>query len=160
MPSFDVVSELDSHQVTNAVDQANRIVTTRYDFKGINADFERQGNSVIMTAEADFQVKQLYEILLGALQKCGIDLACLDAKEVTLSGKTAKRVVELREGIDKELAKKMVKFVKDKKMKVQASIQGDELRVTGKKRDDLQQVIAAFKAEDFGMPLQFKNFRD
>ena len=147
MPSFDVVSELDSHQVTNAVDQANRIVTTRYDFKGITADFERQGNNVQMTAEADFQLKQLYEILLGTLQKCGIDLACVEAQDPTLSGKTARRVVELREGIDK-------------KLKVQAAIQGDELRVTGKKRDDLQQVIAILKGEDFGMPLQFKNFRD
>lgn len=160
MPSFDVVSELDSHQVTNAVDQANRIVTTRYDFKGITADFERQGNNVQMTAQADFQLKQLYEILLGTLQKCGIDLACVEAQDPTLSGKTARRVVELREGIDKELAKKMVKFIKDKKLKVQAAIQGDELRVTGKKRDDLQQVIAILKGEDFGMPLQFKNFRD
>jgi len=160
MPSFDVVSELDMHQVTNAVDQSNRIVDNRFDFKGVDAKFERDGNVVTLTAEADFQVQQMLDMLSSALHKCGIDIKCLDPAEVEMSGKTAKQKVILKEGIDQPLAKKIVKMIKDQKMKVQASIQGEQVRVTGKKRDDLQQAISMLKEADIDVPLQFNNFRD
>lgn len=162
MPSFDVVSELEKHQVTNAIDQSNRIVTTRFDFKGVDARFEYKDKVVTMVAEADIQIQQMLDILCQALLKCGIDTACMDIKEPEQSGKTVKQMVTLREGLDQELAKKIVKLIKDKKMKVQAAIQGEQLRVTGKKRDDLQEVIALLRAEQgsLGMPLQFTNFRD
>ncbi|WP_114418477.1 YajQ family cyclic di-GMP-binding protein [Marinospirillum perlucidum] len=161
MPSFDVVSELDKHQLTNAVDQANRLVGNRFDFKGVDARFEFQGDhDVIIHAEAEFQVQQLLDILRNELVRKGIDLACLEEGEVVEANKTARMPVKLREGIDSDLAKKIVKKIKDAKIKVQAQIQGDQVRVTGKKRDDLQQVIALLKGAELDMPLQFNNFRD
>jgi uncharacterized protein YajQ (UPF0234 family) len=160
MPSFDVVSEIDKQDVTNAVDQASRIVKNRFDFKGVDASFERDGNVVTIIAEADFQVQQMLDMLSSALHKCGIDIKCLEAGEVEESGKQARMKVTLREGIDQALAKKIVKMVKDQKMKVQAAIQGEQVRVTGKKRDDLQEVIALLKESDIDLPLQFINFRD
>ncbi|HQQ74148.1 MAG TPA: YajQ family cyclic di-GMP-binding protein [Pseudomonadales bacterium] len=162
MPSFDIVSELDKHQLTNAIDQASRIVTTRFDFKGVDARFERADKVVTMIAEADIQIQQMLDILRQALLKCGIDIACMDIKEPEQSGKTVRQVVTLREGLDQELAKRVIKLIKEKKMKVQAAIQGEQVRVTGKKRDDLQEVIALLRAEkdSLDMPLQFNNFRD
>lgn len=161
MPSFDVVSELDKHQVTNAVDQANRLVGNRFDFKGVDARFEQSGqNDVVLHAEAEFQVQQLLEILRSELVRKGIDLACLEEGDVVEANKTARMPVKLREGIESDLAKKIVKMIKDSKIKVQAQIQGDQVRVTGKKRDDLQQVMALLKGADLEMPLQFNNFRD
>ncbi len=162
MPSFDIVSELDKHQVTNAIDQSTRIITNRFDFKGIDARFERDDKQVTLIAEADIQLQQMLDILRQALIKCGIDLNCMEIKDPEQSGKQAKQTVTLREGLEAELSKKIVKLIKDKKMKVQASIQGDQVRVTGKKRDDLQEVIAMLRAENeaIGMPLQFNNFRD
>ncbi|MDR9468437.1 YajQ family cyclic di-GMP-binding protein [Marinospirillum sp.] len=161
MPSFDVVSELDKHQVTNAVDQANRLVGNRFDFKGVDARFEQSGdNDVILHAEAEFQVQQLLDILRNELVRKGIDLACLEEGDVVEANKTARMPVKLREGIESDLAKKIVKMIKDSKIKVQAQIQGDQVRVTGKKRDDLQQVMALLKGADLDMPLQFNNFRD
>ena len=161
MPSFDVVSELDKQKVTNAVDQSRRVVDNRFDFKGIDAKFERTDNVVTIIAEADFQVQQMLDILSGTLHKGGIDIRCLEKGEVELSGKTAKMKVTLREGVSQELAKKIVKMIKDEKMKVQAAIQGDQVRVTGKKRDDLQEVIAMLRAsKDIDLPLQYQNFRD
>ena len=162
MPSFDVVSELDKHQVTNAIDQSNRVVTNRFDFKGVDARFEQADKVVTLVAEADIQVQQMLDILRQALVKCGIDLACLEIKEPEQSGKTVKQAVTLREGLDQELSKRIVKLIKDQKMKVQASIQGEQVRVTGKKKDDLQEAIALLRAEqgNLGMPLQFTNFRD
>ncbi len=162
MPSFDIVSELDKHQLTNAIDQASRIVTTRFDFKGVDARFERADKVITMIAEADIQIQQMLDILRQALLKCGIDIACMEIKEPEQSGKTVRQVVTLREGLDQELAKRVIKLIKEKKMKVQAAIQGEQVRVTGKKRDDLQEVIALLRAEkeSLDMPLQFNNFRD
>jgi uncharacterized protein YajQ (UPF0234 family) len=160
MPSFDVVSEVDLHQLTNAVDQAGRIVANRFDFKGVEASFEREERTVTVTAEADFQVEQMQDMLRSALVKCEIDPKAMDTGEAEASGKLVKQRVSLRHGIDSDACKKIVKAIKDTKMKVQAQIQGEQVRVTGKKRDDLQQVIALLREMDLEMPLQFTNFRD
>ena len=160
MPSFDVVSEVNHHELSNAVDQANREVTTRFDFKGTGSNFELAGNLVTMNTQSEFQLQQMYDILCNKLVKRGVDIACLELGDPTIQLKTATQVVTVREGIDAAEAKKMVKLIKDRKMKVQTAIQGDQLRVTGKKRDDLQEVIALLKEGSFAMPLQFKNFRD
>ncbi|MHB0777394.1 YajQ family cyclic di-GMP-binding protein [Halomonas sp. WWR20] len=161
MPSFDIVSELDKHEVTNAVDQANREIATRFDFRGVTASFSEDGDSVQMEAEADFQLRQMIDILKGRLIARSIDVACLEEKEADTSGVRARQQVVLRQGIDQPLAKQIVKTLKDAKLKVQAQIQGDKVRVTGKKRDDLQQAIALLKSDkSIEMPLQFNNFRD
>lgn len=160
MPSFDVVSEVDLQEVNNAVDQANREIGTRYDFKGVDAKLERDGNQVKLAAEADIQLEQMLDILKAKLAKRGVELGSLDVKEAESSGKRLHQMVILRQGIDTELARKIVKMIKDKKMKVQAAIQGDKVRVSGKKRDDLQSVIAMLKASEIDLPLQFDNFRD
>ncbi len=161
MPSFDVVSELDKHQVTNAVDQANRVVGNRFDFKGVDARVEASTPTELMLhAEAEFQVQQLLDVLRNELVRKGIDLTCLEEGEVVEANKSAKMPVKLREGIESDLAKKITKMIKDAKLKVQAQIQGDQVRVTGKKRDDLQQVISLLKTAELDMPLQFINFRD
>jgi len=161
MPSFDVVSELDKHQVTNAVDQANRLVGNRFDFKGVDARFELTSkNEVILHAEVEFQVKQLLEILRAELIRKGIDVACMEEGTIEEANKKARMSVKLREGIETDLAKKIVKMIKDSKIKVQAQIQGEQVRVTGKKRDDLQQVMALLRGADLEMPLQYINFRD
>ncbi|WP_020207953.1 YajQ family cyclic di-GMP-binding protein [Gilvimarinus chinensis] len=160
MPSFDVVSEVDKHNLTNAVDQAARVVTGRYDFKGVEAKFELKEYVVTMTAEGDFQLKQMLDILQSAMMKNGIDIACLESKPPRASGKLVVQEVVVQTGIETDLAKKIVKMIKDQKLKVQAQIQGDQLRVTGKKRDDLQAVIAFLKGADIDQPLQFNNFRD
>lgn len=160
MPSFDVVSEVDLHQLTNAVDQAQRIVTNRFDFKGVQASFERQERTVELTAEADFQLEQMLDMLRSALVKCGIDPAAMDLGDPVASGKSVKQTVLLRHGLDSAQCKAIVKQVKDAKIKVQAQIQAEQVRVTGKKRDDLQQVIALLRDADIGPPLQFTNFRD
>lgn len=161
MPSFDIVSELDQHQVTNAVDQANRLVGNRFDFKGVDARFEQSGkNEVLLRAEAEFQVRQMVDILQAELVRKGIDLACLEEGKLEEAHKSARLTIKLREGIDTELAKKIVKLIKDAKLKVQAQIQGEQVRVTGKKRDDLQECIALVKSAQLDMPLQFSNFRD
>jgi len=160
MPSFDVVSEVNHHELSNAVDQANREVTTRFDFKGTGSNFELGGNLITMNTESEFQLQQMYDILCSKLVKRGVDIACLELGTPNIQLKTATQEVTVREGIDTAEAKKMVKLIKDRKLKVQAAIQGDQLRVTGKKRDDLQEVIASLKEGKFTMPLQFKNFRD
>jgi uncharacterized protein YajQ (UPF0234 family) len=160
MPSFDVVSEVNHHELSNAVDQANREVTTRFDFKGTGSNFELAGNLITMNTESDFQLQQMYDILCNKLVKRGVDIAALELGDPNIQLKTASQVVTVREGIETAESKKMIKLIKDRKMKVQAAIQGDQLRVTGKKRDDLQEVIALLKDARFAMPLQFKNFRD
>ena len=160
MPSFDVGSEVDLHQLTNAVDQAGRIVANRFDFKGVEASFEREERTVVITAEADFQVAQMEDMLRSALIKCDIDPAAMDCGEAQTSGKLVKETVVLRHGLDSAQCKAIVKRIKDEKMKVQAQVHGDKVRVTGKKRDDLQTVMALLKEGDFGAPLQFNNFRD
>jgi uncharacterized protein YajQ (UPF0234 family) len=160
MPSFDVVSEIDHHELANAVDQANREVTTRFDFKGTDSSFELKEAVITMKTESDFQLDQMLDVLYSKMTKRGIDLDAVELGEPVIMAKTATRPVTVREGIDTELAKKIVKEIKASKIKVQASIQGDQVRVTGKKRDDLQQTIALLKAAELGLPLQFKNFRD
>ena len=159
MPSFDVVSELDGHEVTNAVENAAKELERRYDLRG-KASLELKDKTISLTAEADFMLNQLIEIIQLALVKRKVDIQCLEQKAPYASGKEVKQELVLREGIDKELAKKIVSLIKDNKFKVQASIQGEQVRVTGKKRDDLQEVMAKLRGESLGMPLQFTNFRD
>ena len=160
MPSFDIVSEVELHELTNAVDQAGRIVANRFDFKGVEASFEREERKVTITAEAEFQVEQMQDMLRSALVKCGIDPKAMDIGQFAPSGKQVKQAINLRHGIPMETCKQIAKRVKDSKMKVQAQIQGDQVRVSGKKRDDLQSAIALLKDADLGLPLQFTNFRD
>ncbi len=160
MPSFDVVSEVDKHEVTNAIDQANRELQTRFDFRGVNARFEKLDGVVKITAEADIQLDQMVDILREKFVKRSIDPRVLEVAEQEHVGKLLHRHIKIQEGIETELAKKLVKMIKDKKMKVQAAIQGDKLRVTGKKRDDLQQVMALLREAEISTPLQFDNFRD
>ncbi len=160
MPSFDVVSEVDGHQLTNAVDQSNRVVDTRFDFKGIEARFERDDYVVNLTAEAEFQLQQMVDMLRATLIKCSIDPECMEVGDVSLSGKLSKQSVQIKQGLDQPMTKKIVKLVKEMKLKVQAQVQGDQVRITGKKRDELQQVMAMLREADIGLPLQFDNFRD
>jgi uncharacterized protein YajQ (UPF0234 family) len=160
MPSFDIVSELNPHEVANALDQANREVSTRFDFKGTNAKFELKDFVVTLSAPADFQLKQMMDILKLKLTKRGIDIACMKVDEPVITGQTAKQVATLRQGIDTELGKKLQRLIKDSKLKVQAAIQDKQVRVTGKSRDDLQAVIALIRGGKLELPLQFTNFRD
>jgi len=160
MPSFDIVSEINMHELTNAIDQANKEVTTRYDFKGTDSRYEFASEIITMYSDTDFQLNQMYDVLQSKMVKRGIDLKFLERGKVMESGKGARQEVKVRQGIESEMAKKMVKMIKDKKMKVQAAIQGDKLRVSGKKRDDLQEVIAMFKQAAVGIPLQYINMRD
>lgn len=160
MPSFDIVSEIDKQELSNAVDQANRELNTRFDFKGINASFTLNKNAVTLAAPSDFQVQQMLEILKAKFIKRGIDIQCLEEKPMSTNLAEAKQEIVAQEGLDKDIAKKVIKFIKDAKIKVQTAIQGESIRVTGKKRDDLQEAIAALKAKEFDMPLQFNNFRD
>jgi len=160
MPSFDIVSEIDSHEITNAIDQANKEVSTRFDFKGSNASFEHQDDNIVMKAESTFQLQQMLPILFAKMGKRGIDISSLESGKIQDTGKTAQQSITLKQGIGADLAKKIVKLIKDKKMKVQAAINGDKVRVTGKKRDDLQEVIQMLRTEELEQPLQFNNFRE
>jgi cyclic-di-GMP-binding protein len=160
MPSFDVVSEIDSHELTNAVDQASRELSQRFDFKNTGAEFELEETTVTMSAPAEFQLKQMLEILKLKIAKRGIDIVCLDVQEPLVNLAVAKQLVALRHGIDPETGKKVTRLIKDSKLKVQAQIQGEKVRVTGKKRDDLQEAIALLRKSTFEVPLQFNNFRD
>jgi len=160
MPSFDVVSEVDMHEATNAIDQANREVGTRFDFRGSEASFTLSDDVITLETESDFQLQQMLDILNNKLVKRGIDIACLEIKDPEVSGQRAHQTVTLQQGIEQPLAKKIVKMIKDKKLKVQAAVQGDKVRITGKKRDDLQSVIAMVKDAKLDLPLQYINFRD
>jgi uncharacterized protein YajQ (UPF0234 family) len=160
MPSFDVVSELDGHEVANAVDQANREVDTRFDFKGSGAKFEVADFVVSLEAQAEFQLKQMIDILTQKLAKRGIDVACMKVEDPEIALNKSRQKVILRHGIDTDNARKIVKLVKESKLKVQSQIQGEQVRVTGKKRDDLQDAIALLRKTELGLPLQFTNFRD
>lgn len=160
MPSFDVVSKLDDHELTNAVDQANRELDKRFDFKGSGASFELGENLVTLKADAEFRLKQMEDILMQRLAARGIDIRCAEVKEPDTNLASARQQIVLKQGIDQPLGKKIVKLLKDSGLKVQAQIQGDQLRVTGKKRDDLQEAIAFLRKTDVEMPLQFENFRD
>jgi hypothetical protein len=160
MPSFDVVSEVDHHELTNAVDQMNREISNRFDFKGSNARVELKDQVMNVEANSQFQIKQMHDIIYKKLASRGIDTSCLEQGKIEERGMRAYQVITVREGVDKELAKKIVKMIKETKMKVQAAIQGEQVRVTGKKRDDLQSVIEMLKGADIDLPLQFNNFRD
>lgn len=160
MPSFDVVSEVDSHELTNAVDQTNREVGNRFDFKGTDSKVALEGEVLILEAPSSFQIEQMRLILDQKLAKRSIDIACLEAQEIKESGMRATQRINVRQGIDKETGKKIVKLVKESKVKVQAAIQDQQVRVTGKKRDDLQEIIQLLRTADLDLPLQFSNFRD
>ena len=160
MPSFDIVSEVDLQEVRNAVDQASRELKSRFDFKGVDAQFEVLEEGIRIAAEQDFQLRHLEVILRDKLARRGVDGASLDPKEIEGSGKQRRQLFGLREGIDRDTAKKITKLVKDAKLKVQSQINGEKLRVTGKKRDDLQAVMALLKESKLTLPLQFDNFRD
>jgi hypothetical protein len=160
MPSFDIVSKIDAHELTNAIDQANREVINRFDFKGSNAKFEFSEDKITMTAPNDFQLKQMMDILQNKLAKRNIDLRIMDVQKPEIALHEARQVVNVRQGIDKEIGKKILKFIKDSKLKVQPAIQGDQVRVTGKSRDDLQAAIAFMRESKQEIPLQYENFRD
>lgn len=160
MPSFDIISEFDKHELTNAVDQANKEVTTRFDFKGTDSSFELNDDKVIMFSQSTFQLQQMFSVICSKLTKRGVDIACMEVGDAKPSGKGMRQELTMKQGLDSALAKKIVKLIKDNKLKVQAAIQGDQVRVTGKSRDDLQGVIKMLREAKLEMPLQFENFRD
>ena len=160
MPSFDVVSEVDLQEVRNAVDQANREVGTRFDFKGVEAKYELTGSEIQLRAEQEFQLQQMMDILRQKLVKRKVDIGCMDVKAPQTSLNAARQQVLVRQGVDQETGKKMIKAIKASKLKVQCQLQGDQVRVAGKKRDDLQQIITLLRGSDYGLPLQYVNFRD
>ncbi len=161
MPSFDVVSEVDKHELTNAIDQANRELSTRFDFKGVDAKFEQEGDKLIkLAAPSDFQIKQMGDILKQRLGARQIDFRCMEFGEIETNLGGARQQVTVKQGIEQKLAKQIAARIKESKIKVDTQINGDKLRVNGKKRDDLQEVIALLKKTEFEQPLQFENFRD
>lgn len=160
MPSFDIVSEIDMHELTNAVDQTNREIGNRFDFKGSDAKVEEGKEELTLVAQNEFQLNQMRDILYQKMTKRSIELTSMEEGQITESGKTAQQKLKLRQGIDKELGKKITQLIKESKIKVQSAIQGDTVRITGKKRDDLQECIALLRKAELGQPLQFNNFRD
>lgn len=160
MPSFDVVSEVDQHELSNAVDHTQREIGNRFDFKGTSASAELSDGRVLLHADSDFQIQQIHPVLYQKLTARKIDIACLEAGSVEKSGKGVKQSITVRQGIDRDTAKKAVACLKESKLKVQAQVQGEQLRVTGKKRDDLQSAMALLKKAELGLPMQFQNFRD
>jgi uncharacterized protein YajQ (UPF0234 family) len=161
MPSFDIVSEVDSVEIKNAVEQASKEIGQRYDFKGSDARVEQADKVLTMYADSDFQVEQVHDVLIAKLAKRNVDVRCLErGKLEKVSGNNLKQEVKVRAGIDQDLGKKIVRLIKDSKLKVQASIQGDTVRVSGAKRDLLQDCIALVRKEITDFPLQYQNFRD
>ncbi len=161
MPSFDIVSETDLQEVDNAISNVVREIATRYDFKGSKCAIERKENDITVTADDEYKRDQIEQMLKGHITRRKLDAKALDfGKAEPASGNTLRQKVTIKQGIDKDAAKSITKAIKDSKMKVQASIQGDELRITGKKRDDLQDAIALVKSLELELPLQYKNFRD
>ena len=160
MPSFDIISEVEAVELRNAVDNANRELSTRFDFRGVEASFDYKDESVKLTAQDDFQLKQMRDILRSNLTKRNVDPNAMEAKAADQTGRTWHQTVIFKQGIETDVAKKIVKLIKDNKVKVQASIQGDKVRVTGKKRDDLQAVMALVRSGELGQLFQFDNFRD
>ena len=160
MPSFDVVSEVNMHELSNAIDQTNREVSTRFDFKGSNSRVEHRDAEISLIASAEFQIHQIFDILQNRLSKRKIDTGCLEKSDIKESNNEARQIITVRQGLDKELTRKVTKLIKESKLKVQSTIQGDQIRVTGKKRDDLQEVMAILKDANLGLPLQYQNFRD
>lgn len=160
MPSFDIVSEVDKHDLANAVDQANRLISTRFDFKGADARFDRKDYVITLWADGDFRLQQMLDVLKGTLFKNKIDITCLDRGDIKPTGKQVKQEIKVRTGLDTDLCREIVKLIKAEKLKVQVQIQDEQVRITGKKRDDLQQAMAVLRAADLGMPMQYTNFRD
>lgn len=160
MPSFDVVSEVDQHELSNAIDQASREITNRFDFKGTSADVKLNDGAMVLTADSDFQIQQMHPILYQKLSARKIDIECLDAGKVETSGKGVKQSISVRMGIDSATAKKAIAKIKESKIKVQAQIQGEQLRINGKKRDDLQATMKLLDSAELGLPMQYQNFRD
>ena len=160
MPAFDIVSEVDMHEMNNAVDQAGRELRSRFDFRGVDASFELVDAGVQLLAHEDFQLRQMEDILRDKMARRRIDGACLDPRESEGAGKQRRQLFGLKQGIDRDTARKIVRMIKDSRLKVQAQINGPKLRVTGKKRDDLQRIIAMLKDTELDVPLQFDNFRD
>jgi len=160
MPSFDIESKVDHHELTNAIDQSNRVISNRYDFKEANASFEFANEIVKLNAKEIFQIDQMIPILKENLAKRSIDLKALKLGEKSISNNTASMSAEISQGINQDIAREIVKTIKSSKIKVQSSIQGDSLRITGKKRDELQEIISLLKKKEIEIPLQFKNFRD
>ncbi|WP_322996284.1 YajQ family cyclic di-GMP-binding protein [Castellaniella sp.] len=160
MPSFDTVSEVDKHELTNAVDQANRELSTRFDFKGTDAKFELDGYVITQSASSAFQLNQMLDILRGRLSARSIDVRCLELADPLENLGGARQKITIRQGIEQAVSKKLIAAIKQAKIKVETQITGDKLRVTGKKRDDLQEAIALLRKTDVDLPLQFQNFRD
>ncbi|HEX7635168.1 MAG TPA: YajQ family cyclic di-GMP-binding protein [Noviherbaspirillum sp.] len=161
MPSFDVVSEANLVEVKNAVDQSNKEISTRFDFKGSDARVEQKERELTAYADSEFQLNQVRDVLTGKMVKRNVDVRFLDIGKIEkIGGDKVKQVIKIRNGIESDAAKKIVRIIKDSKMKVQASIQGDAVRVNGAKRDDLQAAIALLRKEVTDLPLEFNNFRD
>ncbi len=160
MPSFDVVSEIEQHELVNAIDQANREISTRFDFKGTNSKVELSEWVLTIISKSEFQVKQINNILENKINKRGIDIRCLEYDEIIENNNEARQIVTIKKGINKDKAKTIVKMIKNSKLKLQASIQGEQVRISGKKRDDLQNAISELKEAKLDIPLQYINFRD
>jgi len=160
MPSYDVVSEVEKHELSNAVAQANKEISTRFDFKGSDSKIELNDNDMILISESDFKIQQIKDVLLNKLVKRKVDIDCLKDDKIETSGGKAQLKITVQEGLDKDIAREVVKVIKQSKMKLQAAIQGEQVRVTGKKRDDLQAAMKLLKDANLGIPLQFNNFRD
>lgn len=160
MPSFDIVSEVDKHELTNAIDQANKELGNRFDFKGVEASFVLEEQSIAQSAPSEFQLQQMTDILRARLTARKIDPRCLEFGDVLTNVAGARQKVTIKQGIERELAKKLQGVIKDAKIKVDSQINGDKLRVTGKKRDDLQAAMQLLRGQEFERPLQFDNFRD
>ena len=160
MPSFDVVSEVDTHELTNAIDQANRELKNRFDFKGTNSQIELNGTDMKLSSDSKFRIEQMQSVLNEKLAKRGIDVMCLEKGDIDEALNSARQVIKIRQGVDKDMSRKIVKLIKDGKFKVQAAIQGEQVRVTGKKRDVLQEVMAMLREAKLDLPVQFTNFRD
>jgi len=160
MPSFDVVSEVDLHELRNAVDQANKEVTTRYDFKGTDCSFELTDEVITLKAEGEFQIKQMRDVLRSKMVARKVDTGALDIQDVEGQLKNTRQRILLKQGLDGDAGRKINKAIKEGKFKVKSQMQDKQVRVTGKKRDDLQEVMAMLRGKDIGVPLQFTNFRD
>lgn len=160
MPTFDVVSEVDMHEIANAVDQAGKELASRYDFRGVEAGFELNNQAILLTANERHQLGQMFDILISKCSRRGIDVSALDTGKIEGSGRKVRQTVNILQGIDQDTAKSITKLIKAAKTKVQASIQGEKVRVTGKKKDDLQAVMELLKDASLKTPLQFNNFRD
>tara|TARA_E500000331_G_C17269191_1_gene718403 strand:- start:22 stop:504 length:483 start_codon:yes stop_codon:yes gene_type:complete len=160
MPTFDIRSEIDKHELTNVVDQANRVLKNRFDFKDAGAEFKLNEESILLTAKEDFHIKQMFSVLQEAITKRKMDIRILKPGKIEIANNTARQIIDLQEGIDRELAKNITTLIKKSKLKTQASIQGESVRISGKKRDELQDTIQLIKDQKYNIPLQFDNFRD